>query len=113
MTADSNPDAPVSVYITAANRAVALALARTLVEERLAACANIVEGISSVYWWNDKVEMAAEAAVILKTRQGRVAALIEQAKALHDYECPCIVVHPITDGHQPFLDWIAAETAES
>lgn len=106
-------DAPVSVSITAGNRAMALALARALVEERLAACANIVEGVSSVYWWRDRMEMAAEAIVILKTRRGRLDALVERARELHDYDCPCIVAHPVVGGNPAFFDWIAAETSET
>lgn len=109
----SDGDAAVSVYVTAGNRAQALALARTLVEERLAACANIVEGVTSVYWWKDKVETAAEAAVILKSRQSLLDALCARAAELHDYECPCIVAFPIAGGHAAFLDWIAAETGGS
>ena len=109
---DAKPDSPISVYITAGNRATALALARALVEDRLAACANIVEGVSSVYWWRDKVEMSAEAIVILKSRRGLLDALTARARALHDYECPCIVAHPIIGGDAAFLDWVAAETAE-
>ncbi len=108
---NENPDAPVSVYITASNRAVALALARVLVEERLAACANVIEGVTSVYWWRDKIETSAEAVVVLKSRRGLLDAVTDRARELHDYECPCIVVHPVLGGNAAFFDWIAAETA--
>lgn len=104
-------DAPVSVYVTVGNRAAGLALARALVEERLAACANVIEGVSSVYRWRGKVEASPEAVVVLKSRRGALEALTARARALHDYECPCIVALPIVGGNPAFLDWIAAETA--
>lgn len=113
MPDDGGADAPISVWITAANRAVAMALARALVEERLAACANVIEGVSSIYRWSGKVETAPEAVLVLKSRRGRLEALTAKARELHDYDCPCIVAHPIVGGNPDYIDWIAAETAES
>lgn len=109
----SGADEPVSVYVTAANRAVALALARRLVEDRLAACANIVEGVTSVYRWQGKVETAPEAALFLKSRRGLLDAIVARVRAEHDYDCPCIAVLPIVGGNPAFFEWIAAETAEA
>lgn len=100
----------VFVYVTAADREAALALGRALVEERLAACANVIDGMESIYWWQGKLEQAREAVVILKTRAGLVAALTERVRALHDYDCPCVVALPIVGGNPDYLSWIAAET---
>jgi len=99
-----------SVYITAPDRDSALAIARTLVEERLAACANVLGPITSVYRWEGKVHEEDEVALIAKTTEERLPALIERAKAIHPYQVPCIVAWPIFAGHTPYLHWISAET---
>lgn len=101
----------VLVYVTAGSAEEAARLARALVGERLAACANILGPIASVYWWEGKLEEAAETAFLLKTRRALVPALTERIKALHGYDCPCVVAIPIEGGNPAFLAWIAAETA--
>jgi periplasmic divalent cation tolerance protein len=98
------------VYITAPNRDVALAIARAVVEERLAACANVLGEIASVYWWNGGVHQDAEVALIAKTRDELVAPLTDRIRQLHPYECPCIVAWPLSGGNPAFHDWIRAET---
>lgn len=100
-----------SVYIAAGSRGEAVAIGRALVEERLAACANVFAGVTSLYWWEGAVQEDDEVILILKTWSGCLERLIERAKALHSYECPCIVAFPIAAGHPDYLDWIAAETA--
>jgi periplasmic divalent cation tolerance protein len=98
------------IYITCADGAEAEKIARALVSERLAACANILPGVRSVYRWKGKIEEAAEVAIIAKTRAGLVDALTERVKALHSYEVPCVVALPITGGNRDFLGWIEEET---
>lgn len=100
----------VSVYMTASSAAEANNLAETLVGEGLAACVNVMPGIRSVYRWQGKIEQAEEVALIAKTRRELAERLIARAKALHSYDCPCIVVWPIVAGLPAYLDWIAAET---
>jgi len=100
----------VLIYITAPSGDEAGLIARTIVSERLAACANIFSGISSLYWWDGAVQEDSEVAIAAKTRSDLVEALIARVKELHSYECPCIVALPIVAGNQPFLDWIGAET---
>lgn len=97
------------VYMTAPNREEALKLARLLVEERLAACANVLGAITSVYWWDGKLNEDGEVALIAKTRAALVEALTERVKQVHPYECPCIVALPIDGGNPAFLAWISAE----
>lgn len=97
-------------YITAGSREEALAIGRALVEERLAACANILDGMTSIYHWRGAIEEAREAVLIVKTRAALVGPLIERVRALHSYECPCVVALPITDGNPAYLAWIEAET---
>ncbi len=100
----------VLVYMTVENRAEAERIGRVLVEERLAACVNILDGMTSLYWWEDNVQHAQETVVLAKTQVGQLEALKERVLALHSYECPCIVAWPVTGGHEPFLDWIRAQT---
>ena len=98
------------VYVTAVDATEAELIARTVVGERLAACANLLGAIKSVYWWEGKVCEGEEVALVLKTSNVRKAELIDRVKQLHSYDCPCIVCLPITDGNPGFLDWIKAET---
>ncbi len=101
----------VLVYVTAATREEALKIARATVAERLAACANIMGEITSVFRWEGAVEEESEVSVLLKTHGDRVEALTERIRSLHSYECPCVVVLPIAAGNPDFLQWIAEETA--
>lgn len=98
------------IYITAASADEARAIGRALVEERLAACANVLGPITSFYWWDGAVQEDGETALVAKTREDLVEALVERVKELHSYDCPCIVALPIEGGNPAFLDWIEAET---
>lgn len=98
------------VYVTAGDLAEAKALGRALVEARLAACANVLPGITPIYWWEGKVEEGAEAVLILKTRDSLVERVIDFVTRHHSYACPCVVALPIVKGNPAFLDWIGAET---
>ncbi len=102
---------PVSfVYATAGDADEARRIGRIVVEERLAACANVIDGMRSIYWWEGRVQEGAEAVLILKTAAERLPALIARVRDLHSYDCPCIEVLEVTGGHQPFLDWVLRET---
>jgi periplasmic divalent cation tolerance protein len=98
-------------YVTASSRGEALMIGRTVVEERLAACANVLDGMSSIYWWQGSLEQASEAVLILKTRTELLERLIARIRALHSYECPCVIALPIAAGNPEYLAWIARETA--
>jgi periplasmic divalent cation tolerance protein len=98
------------VYITARDQSEALVIGRTLVEERLAACINILPAMTSVYWWQGELEQSSEAVLIAKTKQHLVPELVDRVKRLHSYACPCVVAWPLQAGHQPYLDWIEKET---
>lgn len=100
------------VYITAGDAAEARKIGRLLVEERLAACANVQDRVTSFYRWEGAVQEDVEAVLIAKTVADRLPALIDRVKALHSYECPCIVAWPLSDGNPDFLDWLATESAE-
>jgi len=98
------------VYITAKDKAEALAIGRALAEERLAACVNVWDGMTSVYRWEGAIEQASETVLIAKTKEPLVPALVERVKRLHSYACPCVVAWPIGMGSAPYLDWIEKET---
>ena len=100
------------IYVTAKDKDEAKIIARTMVEERLAACANLLGSIQSVYWWDGKLCEDEEVALVLKTSNDRKNELIARVCDLHSYETPCVVCLPIADGNPDFLNWIAAETAE-
>ena len=97
------------VYVTAPEKEAA-ALARTLVEERLAACVNLVPGIRSFYWWQGKIEEDPEVLCIMKTQSRLFEALRDRVRALHSYEVEEIIALPIIAGNQPYLDWIKENT---
>ena len=99
------------VYVTAADEAEAERIARTVVGERLAACANLLGAVKSVYWWEGEVCEGEEVTLVLKTSKERNSELIDRIKQLHSYDCPCIVCLPIDGGNSDFLKWIASETA--
>jgi periplasmic divalent cation tolerance protein len=98
------------IYATAPNRAAALKIARVLVESRIVACVNVIDGATSLYWWEGQVQEEAEAILVAKTPSANVAATIAKIKELHHYSCPCVVALDIVQGNPAFLDWITAET---
>ncbi len=99
-------DGVLFVYITAADTAGAIRIAKALVSEQLAACVNILPGVRSVYRWRGAVEHADEVVLIAKTRAERFDALCARVRTLHTYETPCIVAWPIARGFPPFLQWV-------
>jgi periplasmic divalent cation tolerance protein len=84
-------------------------IARALVEERLAACVNVVPGVVSVYRWKGVVERENELILVIKTLAQQVDALKKRLLELHPYELPEVVVIPIVGGHQAYLDWLAEQ----
>ncbi len=99
------------VLVTTPTPERAAEIARALVEERLAACGNVVPGLRSIYRWEGKVQEDAEALLVLKTTRARFDALRARVLALHPYELPEVIALPIEAGSAPYLAWIAAETA--
>jgi periplasmic divalent cation tolerance protein len=101
------------LYITTARVEEARRIGRALVEERLAACANIVPGPESIYHWQGDVVEDKEVLLIVKTRAELVDAAIAKVKTLHSYTCPCVVALPILTGNPAYLEWLGQETRES
>ena len=99
------------VFVTAANEDSAATIGWALVQERLAACANRVGPIRSIYRWKDKIEDAAEHLLIIKTRASLYPALEKRVKELHPYEVPEIIAFNIESGSPQYLAWIHESTA--
>lgn len=99
------------IYTTWPDAGTAEAAARALVEERLAACANILGPMRAVYRWQGAVETADEVPMLLKTSAARAGALTARVLALHPYEVPCVEALDVTGGSPAFLAWVLAQTA--
>ncbi len=100
----------IDVLVTCPDRQVASRIARTLVDERLAACANIGEAIESIYRWKDAIEEANEFPLLLKTRASLFERLSERVKSIHPYEVPCIVAMDLVAVEPAYAAWLEAET---
>ena len=98
------------VYVTCKDDNEARHIAGHLLQEKLIACANIMAPHQSIYEWDRKIEDGTETAMILKTTSENFDNLKEAVCKLHSYDCPCIVALPIEKGHEPFLQWIEAQT---
>lgn len=96
----------VMAYITTKDKAQACHIGRVLVEKKLVACANVIDGMQSLYWWEGKVQESQEAILIVKTVNEKVDDTIRIVKALHSYEVPCIVTFEISQGNPDYLNWI-------
>lgn len=96
----------VVVFVTTANSDEAEKIAQNLVDQRLAACVNIVPEVRSIYRWQGKIETDTEAKIMIKTRSDQVKSIITTVKDLHSYDVCEITVVPIIDGNPDYFDWI-------
>ena len=99
------------VYMTAGSIEEAKSIGQILVVQNLAACVNLLENMTSIYIWKDKLEEDQEVVIIAKTRKTLIPKLIETVNSLHSYDCPCILELPIQGGNPEFLSWIESQTA--
>jgi periplasmic divalent cation tolerance protein len=100
------------VYITCPNPDVANQLARGAVQSRLAACANIIPGMTSIYEWNNALQIDQEAILIVKTRSNLVELLTSWVAEHHPYTVPCILQIPILSGSDTYLKWLTEQTRD-
>jgi periplasmic divalent cation tolerance protein len=98
------------IYITTKDKAEAEKIGKALVESKLAACVNIIDGMTAIYRWEGKIQEANEAILIAKTKETLVPELTEKVKSIHSYSCPCIIALPILGGSDEYLEWISSET---
>ena len=101
----------VLVYATVAGADAAKAVARSLVAERLAACVNIIAGMTAIYEWEGVVHEDGEVVAIIKTQQSRVEAVIAAVKAAHPYANPALLAVDVLAGVPDYVAWVKAQTA--
>lgn len=100
------------VYCSCPDAATGQRIADTLVGERLAACVNLLPGVTSVYRWQGKVEQASEVLLLVKTTADRLGALSARICELHPYELPEVIAVEVRAGLPAYLDWVAAQTQD-
>lgn len=94
------------VYVTAKDSSEAASIGRTILDERLAACVNILGPMQSLYRWEGKMMQDNEVALFIKTTSSALPSLIERLKKLHSYECPAISAWTIENGNLEYFDWV-------
>ena len=99
----------IVLFITASSSEEAYKIAEVLLNQRKAACVNIVPGVSSLFWWQDKLDSAQESLLIVKTKASLLPEIISLVKGIHSYDIPEIIALPIVGGNQDYLEWIGKE----
>ena len=97
-------------YTTVSSREMALPIAKSLLEKRLVACANILPAHTALYYWNEKLQTENEHILILKTTQTRALQVESELKHLHPYESPCLLQFEASASNQKFYDWVKEQT---
>lgn len=100
----------IVVLVTCPSREVGEKIARAVVEDRLAACVNVVSGLNSVYRWKGKVCQDPESLLVIKTRRTKLPALSRRVKGLHPYSVPEVIALPVIAGSGPYLSWVRNST---
>lgn len=96
------------LYVTTENREEARTIGSALVQQKLCACVNILEGMESMYWWDGEVQTDTECVLLVKTTTELVSAVTETILDLHSYDVPCVISLPLSDneGNREYLQWI-------
>ncbi|MCC7174399.1 MAG: divalent-cation tolerance protein CutA [Bryobacterales bacterium] len=102
----------IVVLSTCPNREEAERIARRLIERRLAACVNLLDGVKSVYRWRGAVEEAAEVLLVIKSRRALFDSIRAEIERLHSYDVPEVLALPAVDGSPAYLEWLDHETGE-
>lgn len=103
----------ILVLVTASDQREAEKIARGLLEEKLAACVNIMSGVSSFFWWQGALDRAEESVLLIKSRRECFEKIAARVKELHSYELPEIIALPLTAGHTEYLRWIDESVRKS
>lgn len=98
------------IYVTTSDEKKAMVIGEMIVEERLAACANVISDMKSIYWWKGNLEKDNESILILKTIDNNVNDIINRIKEIHSYDNPCIIAIPVSNVSDSYLEWINDET---
>ena len=96
------------VFMTVGNKEEAKNIVRALLEEKLIACGNIIDNVSSMFWWKNKIDEEQEVLVIMKTREHLFNRLSERVAELHSYDVPELLAVPVVDGLPSYLGWLKA-----
>lgn len=103
----------ILAYIPCPTHEVARAIGQAMVKEKLAACANIMSPVQSLYMWEGALQESQETVCLLKTQEKLFTRLRQRVEALHPYEVPCILSLPVSQGNPLFLQWLVNETSET
>jgi periplasmic divalent cation tolerance protein len=109
---DQNAKDEIVVLVTVSGEDEAVKIARALVEAKLAACANIINNVRSIYAWEGKVEDDSELLMVIKTRRSIFSDLAAKVRELHSYDVPEIIALPIVDGSAEYLKWLNESTGK-
>lgn len=99
----------VVIYITTGTDEEAQKVAEVLLKQRKAACVSILPGVSSIFWWQDKLDSAQEILLIVKTKASLVNEIVRLVTEIHSYDVPEIIALPIVGGNRDYLEWIGKE----
>ena len=99
----------IVLFITTPTVEEAQRISKILLEQRKAACVNIVPRVSSLFWWQGKIDSARESLLIVKTTASQLNELVTLVKEIHSYDVPEIIAIPIVGGNQDYLEWIGKE----
>ena len=99
----------IVLFITTATAEEAQQISRALLNKKKVACVNIVPGVSSLFWWQGKLDSAQENLLVIKTKASQLNEIIRLVKELHSYDVPEIIALPIVGGNQDYLEWIDEE----
>lgn len=100
----------IVVFITTEAGEEAALISKVLLEQRKAACINIIDGVNSMYWWQGKIDSSHESLLMIKTRISLLQDIIQMVKEIHTNDVPEIIVLPIVGGSHDYLDWVGKET---
>ena len=98
----------IVILITVSKKEEAKKIAAKLLKEKLAACVNIVDKVESLFWWQGKINKAAESLMMIKSTKAKFGKIVKSVLSVHSYTVPEIIAFPIIAGHKPYLDWIDA-----
>ena len=94
------------LYITVKEKTEAQSISKVLLEERLIACANITDNMSSMYWWEGAIQSEKECVLIVKTKKELVEAVTDKVKEMHSYDCPCVLELKVEGGNVDYISWL-------
>jgi len=98
----------IVILITTKDKKEAAKIAQVLLESKLIACANIIDGVRSLFWWQGKIDSSKEVLLVLKTKKILFKKIVAKVKSLHSYQTPEIIALPIVNGSDDYLSWVSS-----